>query len=260
MQTSDQTLSRTSLEALSPRFCGGYVSFLWPLLLAATLMLSACGGSSTPPQNGPQVAGNWQFNLTPPSDFYGDPNGASPKSFLQGGFLVQKNGSVTGQAVFSIWPSGSTTSCNSGTATVTGTVSGQTVNLTAVVGTLDQNGDPTTQTITLAGGQLSPDNSSVTGTNYSFSTDGYYVNPSSGLQTCGLASDAGTWSATSVPPLTGGFQGFFHSTTNSSGDTYSNQDFPVSGTLIQGENIGAKSASVTGELVFRREIPRENMR
>ncbi len=53
-----------------------------------------------------------------------------------------------------------------------------------------------------------------------------------------------------MPPLTGAIQGSFHSTGGSFG--LANQDFAlVSGTVTQGENIGASSATVTGTLSFQ---------
>jgi hypothetical protein len=219
------------------------------LLAGLTVALSACGGggSSSAVEGSPQVAGNWQFTMTPTgnSSFVGSP--------LQGGFLLQNNGSFTGQIAFSIAlpPASSPTICNSGTATVTGTVSGQTVSLTAVVGTLDGNGNPTTQTLSLTGGKLSSDNSTITGGMYSLTAGNYSTGSPPQLQACGSATDTGSWSATSVPPVTGGFQGFFHSTKS---ETIENQDFPVSGTLTQGANIGASSATINGTLVFKDPI------
>jgi hypothetical protein len=219
-------------------------------LVSIAFAFSSCGGNSSSggAPGTAQVAGNWQFAMSATGTSYA----SSP---LQGGFLVEKNGALSGQTAFSIvLPStngGSTVTCNAGTATVTGTVSGQTVNLTLAIATLDQNGNPTTQTITLTGGQLGTDgagNSTIGGTNatYSFATTGY-ANINSQLTPCGSSSDTGTWSAASVPPLTGGFQGFFHSTTG----TVVNQDFSVSGTFSQGPNIGASSATVTGTLIFQ---------
>jgi len=192
------------------------------LLIILALTLSSCGGgsSTTSAQGAPQVSGNWQFTLTTTGDSFV----ASP---LEGGFILQKKGSLTGQIAFSIvLPStngGANTTCNSGTATVTGTVSGQSVTLTAVAGTLDANGNHTTQTLTLNGGTLSSNNSSIQNGTYSLTAG--YANVNGQFVACGVAQDAGTWSATLVPPLTGGFQGFFHSTT---GTSFANQDFPVS--------------------------------
>jgi hypothetical protein len=218
------------------------------LLMILALTLSSCSGSSsmTSAQGDPQISGNWQFAMsTMPTS-----NVSFVASPLQGGFLQQKNGSLTGQTAFSIvlpsGNSGANTICNSGTATVTGTVSGQSVNLMAVVGTLDANSNPTTQTLTLSGGTLSADNASIKGGTYTLTAG--FANVNNQFLACGVAQDAGTWSATLVPPLTGGFQGFFHSTT---GTSFANQDFPVSGTLTQGPNTGAASATVTGTLLFQ---------
>src|SRR5277367_4488417 len=69
------------------------------ILLFATLIitLSSCGGGggSSAAQDPPQIAGNWQFTMTTDGDSFID----SP---LQGGFLLQKNGAITGQIGFSI--------------------------------------------------------------------------------------------------------------------------------------------------------------
>ncbi len=213
------------------------------LLAAVTAVLSSCGSSGSNSEQSGILAGNWQFTMTPGgvSSFVGSP--------LQGGFLQQQNGSVTGQIVFSIVASSGI--CNSGAAAITGTVSGQTVSLTAVVNTLDKNGNPTAQTITLSGGQLgtnSAGNPTIQGASYSFSTDGYgYVNGV--LVSCGLMADTATWSATSYPTLTGAIQGFFHSFTGNAG--LNGQDFPVGGNLVQGPNVGASYASVSGTLIFK---------
>jgi hypothetical protein len=128
------------------------------------------------------------------------------------------------------------TLCNSGSAPITGTISGQTVTLTAVAGT---------QTFTLTG-TLSTDGSTMMGT-YA-STDG---------KGCGTAQTGLQWSATSVQPLNGPVQGIFHSAAGRfqtvSGDVLniSNQNFPVTGVLTQGANIGASNATVTGTLTFQ---------
>jgi len=226
------------------------VKSLWVLLLAG-LMLTGCGGSSSSSssQNSGPLAGNWQFMLASPSDgsFLGSPNPACASTsgtlppICSGGFLLQNKGSVTGAVVYSIElpPSQNSTLptlCDSGSAPVTGTVSGQNVTLTAVAGT---------QTFTLTG-TLSADGSTMMGT-YA-STDG---------KGCGTAQTGLQWSATSVQRLTGSVQGMFHSAAGRfqtvSGDVLniSNQNFPVSGVLTQGANIGASNATVTGTLTFQ---------
>lgn len=196
------------------------------LLVAVLTILSACGGNSDPASQATssQLAGNWQFTMAAPADdsFMGG---------LQGGFLLQPTlTTITGSVVYSISlpPQGSNatpTLCNSGSAPVTGTVDGQNVTLTAVAGP---------QTFTLAG-TLS--GTTIMGT-YS-STDG---------KGCGTAKSNLQWSATLVPALSGSVQGYFHSVLN---PALKNQVFPISGTITQGQNIGASSATVTGTLNFQ---------
>lgn len=212
--------------------CGGNVKSLWILLLAGTLMLSACGSSnsSSGSQGNGALAGNWQFTVSNPSD----------QSFVggvQGGFLLQNNSTVNGQVVYSIsFPpaqaGGTATLCNSGSAPIAGTISGKGVTLTVTTGT--QNFSFT--------GTLSSDGSTMTGT-YS-STAGSMVNGAP----CGTAQTGLQWSAVSVPPLTGAITGSFHSTGGPAG--LSNQDFVVTGSLAQGPNIGASNATITGNLNF----------
>ena len=205
------------------------VNAILPLVLVSLIILSGCGGgspSSDPSRTGGQLAGNWQFTMSPPSDnsFVGG---------MQGGFLLQNNkGSLTGQVTYavSLPPSGGAalpTLCNGGSAPVTGTLNGQNVTLTARAGP---------QTFNLSG-TLSASGTTMMGT-YT-STDG---------KGCGTAQSGLQWTATSIPPLTGAIQGFFHSVLN---PALKNQAFPVTGTLAQGENIGASSATVTGTLSFR---------
>src|SRR5260370_4802101 len=146
-------LCRTNRDGLSHRFCEAGVKSLLVLLLAGAMMLSACGGASGGggSQKAASLSGNWQFAVTPPAD-------GSFLGGLQGGFLLQKNGSVTGAVVYSVslpaQSSGSPTVCNSGSAPIMGTISGQTLALTAVAGT---------QTFTFTG-TLSSDGSTVAGT------------------------------------------------------------------------------------------------
>ena len=75
----------------------GSVKLCFPLLLAALAVLSACGGSSSPSQSaGPgSLAGNWQFAMTSPSD-------NSFQGGIQGGFLLQSTGNVTGAVTYSV--------------------------------------------------------------------------------------------------------------------------------------------------------------
>jgi hypothetical protein len=209
------------------------------LLLLGLVGLSGCGGNSGSGDGPPatQLSGNWQFTMQAPPD-------NSYVGGLQGGFVLQKGGAVTGAAVFSIAlpqpPPTPPTVCSSGSATISGTISGQNVNLTAIAGN---------QTFTLTGA-LSSNNSTLTGT-YS-STAGTAVDGSP----CGTVQTGLSWSAFLVPPITGAFQGNFHST--QSGTNFRNQDFAVSGTFTQGQNTGASNATVTGTLIFQDPITLAN--
>jgi hypothetical protein len=203
--------------------------------VAATLTLSGCGGSGA--SSGQQtsatasISGNWQFTMAPQSD--GNPADPTFSGGLEGGFLLQNNGSITGQTAYSITSSVSTTGpCSSGSAPVTVTLNGQKVTITELAGT---------QTFTLTG-TLSSDGSTMMGT-YN-STAGKAADGTA----CGYAVTGQSWSAVSVPPLSGAISGSFHSTSESSG--LNNQDFVLSGKLVQGQNIGASNATITGTLIF----------
>ncbi|MGC2398321.1 MAG: choice-of-anchor D domain-containing protein [Acidobacteriaceae bacterium] len=203
------------------------------LLLTGLMVLSGCGGSNTSnqPQASGQLAGNWQFTLATPPDGSFEGNCPSSSGTLAplcfGGFLlVQNNGSVTGAITYAIvLPGANPTICNSGSAPVTGTVNGQTVTLTAAAGN---------QTFTLTGVLNA---STMMGTYTSTAGKG-----------CGTAQTGLQWSAIYVPPLSGAIGGNLHSTQSGS---LRNQVFPVTGTLTQGENIGASNATVTGTLNFQ---------
>jgi hypothetical protein len=196
-------------------------------LLAVTLVLSACGGSgsSSNAQPTPTLSGNWQFTVANPPDgsFFGG---------LQGGFLLQNGGSATGSAVYAVALTSQAPPCNSGSAPITATLSGQTWTLTAVAGT---------QTFTFTG-MLSSDGSTIAGTYNSTAGTAGDGSP------CGTAQTGLQWSALLVPPLTGAVAGNFHSIGGSAG--LINQDFAVTGSLTQGQNIGASNATVTGTVTF----------
>jgi len=234
---------RTSSASRGCKCVEGSMRVLFILMLCSIVVLSACGGNSSNSSDPPQAAsmvGNWQFSMTNP-----DTSGNYPTTSqygLQGGFLLQSNGSLTGQAIYSI--SGPAQGdavyqiCDTGSAQITGSISGQTVNLVAVAGT---------QTFTLQG-TLGSDGSITSAT---FTTPG---GTATGFQNCGVATPTGglSWSATLVPSLTGAFTGTFHSSPSSanSGPAMLNQSFPVTGSLTQGKNIGASSATITGTLSF----------
>ena len=198
------------------------------VMFAGMLVLSACGGgSSSSSQNAAAspLSGNWQFTLTAPQDnsFVGG---------VQGGFLLQNNGNVNGAVVYSVAlpqpPPAPPVVCNSGSAPIIGTISGGSVTFTTTAGA---------QTFTLTG-TLSGDGKTMSGS-YT-TTDG---------KGCGtLQVDGMKWTATLVPSLTGSVQGSIHSVT--SAVHLNDQDFPVTGTLTQGENLGASNATVTGTLAF----------
>ncbi len=233
--TNALLLRPTNREPLSPRTSVGYAQSLWILLLAGTMMLSACGGSSSGSgsQQSATLSRNWQFTMANPVDSSGE----TPFfGGLQGGFLLQQNGSVTGQAVYAVAVPPTTSvpnpvPCNSGSATITGTISSQNVALTAVAGS---------QTFTLTG-TLNSDGS-MAGTYKA--TAGTAAD---GITACGIATTQTNWRAIPVPPLTGSITGSFHSTPDSA---LADQDFPVTGFFTQGENIGASNATVTGTLSF----------
>jgi hypothetical protein len=210
--------------------CGQIVALL--LLVMSIIMLEACGGSSSSgstPTAG-SAAGNWQFTVSPPPD-------SSFSGGLQGGFLLQNGTAISGAAVYAVSApniqSPLSNPCNSGSAPITGTISSQSVTFTAVAGS---------QTFSFTG-TLSSDGSTITGT-YS-STAGTAAD---GTTPCGSVQSNLQWSAILVPSITGTIQGSFHSTGGTSG--LANQDFPLSGTLTQGPNIGATNATVTGTLTF----------
>jgi len=108
------------------------------------------------------------------------------------------------------------TVCNSGSASITGSTSGQNV-------TLDRRSrhpdlyfywNAEFRWLELCGTYTSTAGTAADGT------------------PCGTAQTGLQWSATSAPLLTGVIQGSFHS-------TLTNRDFPVTGVLVQGPNIGA---------------------
>lgn len=235
--TRDRTPLQSHYGMFSTRL-RRYFTSSWTLLLAAPIItLSACGGSSSSaPKQSASLAGNWQFTMTKQTD--GNPNDPTFGPGLQGGFLLQNTGSsVTGQAVYSVQSSSSISPCNSGSAAITATTTGGQTVLTAVAGNQTL---PGTQTFTLTVTQA--DASTMSGTYTSTAPA-----PGAGGSVCGYGT-AGTWSAFSVPPLTGSITGSFHS--GSPGAGLLGQDFPVTGTLTQGPNIGASNATVIGTLSF----------
>ena len=186
-RTRNRMLCRGYLELLPlGRRCATAPRVLLVATTAITIamMLSACGGgsASTGPQPSGSLSGNWQFTMAPQTD--GNPHDPTFTGGLLGGFLLQNNSSASGQTVYTV-TSSTTGVCNSGSAPVAVTISGQNVTLTEVAGT---------QTFTLTG-TLSSDGSTMMGTYTSTAgtaTDG---------SPCGYAETGLSWSAVSVPPL-----------------------------------------------------------
>lgn len=189
------------------------------LLLTSLAMLTACGRSSSSQNSGPTLAGNWQIALTPNDQMNFQPRTLS-------GFAQQTGSSITGSVSFLIPNVQNPTSppC-AGAAPLTGKIDGQNVNLS-----VNQNG----QILTLTGASSS-DNSSLSGS-YT-SSDG----------TCEPA-ESGLWTAILIRPIAGSFQGVFHSVSSNS-YSLQDRDFQITGSLTQGENMGATSATLTGTII-----------
>jgi len=217
---------------------------LWISLLGVLPIITlatGCGTStsqSSSTSSGP-MAGNWQFQMQTPGDssFVGAvPSSCTPEYENQppplcfSGFVLQDGQSLTGQLIYAIAlpvQNAPPSLCSSGSGALSGKINNQDVTLTLGAGAM-------TFTFT---GTLSADGSTITGT-YN-STDG---------KGCGTEQSAIPWTANIVQPLTGSVQGSFHSTGIG---LLNGQDFPVTGTLTQGTNIGASNATVTGKLAFQ---------
>ena len=184
----------------------------WAAVAAAGLLtLAACGGNSKPVATG-ALAGNWQFTLQKTTN---------PRTTtLLSGFLQQKGSDVSG-AVELTPPLASPPPCG-GSFQVTGTSDGQGVALTV------NEGGATV---------------SLTGTASAAAIGGAYSLVAAG---CGK-DESGTWTATLVKPISGPFQGILHST-DSSGiqPLLRGGDFAVTGTLLQGDNLGGTKATLSG--------------
>lgn len=222
--------SGNEMQRVKSRRAAAYVCLFRLLIVAvltgASIVSTGCGGGSSTatPQSQP-LEGNWQFTQ------FASPSDNSFSGGLVSGFLEQDKGSVTGQFVYAISVPGTPPVPCDGSATVAGTANGQSVTLTATAGP---------QTITLTG-TLSADGKTMTGTYTTVAT------PS-----CGTAQSGSnlTWSASLIPALTGAATGNFHSTGPTGISPLIDQDFQVTGSLAQGPNIGASSATVSGTLNF----------
>ena len=224
-----QTRASAEERMIGSAFLFAQKSALVFCLCAFLLLLSGCGGSSSSSNNSSgtaHIAGNWQFTMTPPSD-------GSFLGGIQGGFLLQNDNAVTGGVVYNVQlpPSvagGIPTVCSSGSAPVSGTLNGGRVNLTVSAGD---------QTFTLDGG-LSSNGTTMVGT---YTT--------TGAKGCGTKQAGLQWTALLIPSVTGDIQGNFHSALSTA--VAQGQDIVVTGSLMQGKNIGASNATVTGTLTFQ---------
>jgi len=194
------------------------VRVLASVVLASLVLLTACGRSSSPQNTSPSLAGNWQIALTPNDQVTFQPRTLS-------GFAQQAGSSVNGSVSFLI-PNVTNPSAPpcAGAAPLTGSFDGQNVNLS-----VNQNG----QMLTLTG-TGSADLSSLSGT---------YT---SAAGTCEPAEN-GLWTAVLIKPIVGSFQGVLHSVSSNS-YSLQDKDFQVTGTLTQGANTGASSATLTGTI------------
>jgi hypothetical protein len=202
--------------------------------MTAAVVTFGCSNTSSSSSQDVTLSGNWQFVMSTDGSFASVNNTCQPGTTglapaCVGGFLLQKNGSVTGQVLYSLvaLPQAVPPMTCGGAAPISGTVNGQSVKLTASAGN---------QTFSLTG-NLSADGKTMAGT-YSLAGQG-----------CGTAQSGMQWTATLVPSLSGSVQGSFYSTTGSS--VVPNERFSVSGSLAQGPNIGAGSATITGNLNFQ---------
>ena len=151
--TDDPTPGRMHSKLRLPRSSGARTKSLLLLLLAGAMTLSSCGGNGNASKSNSQIpanlSGNWQFTMAPPAD-------GSFAGGLQGGFLLQPSSSVTGAVAYSVSlpPIQNSMVCNSGSAAITGTLTGSNVVLTAVAAS---------QTFSFTG-TLSFDGSTIVGT------------------------------------------------------------------------------------------------
>ena len=129
------------------------------------------------------------------------------------GFLVESGDSISGNLLF-YFPTSPLTNC-SGLVPITGTVDGTNLSMT-----INEFGEE----VSLQG-TPSP-------------MGGEFSNVAGG---CTAFANTGTWSAIQVAPLAGSFHGTFTSTAG-------NGTINVTGTLAQGPNTGAGTASLSGTL------------
>jgi hypothetical protein len=183
------------------------------LLLSTLIATMACGGggNSTSTSSGP-LSGNWQIALAR--------HVLPTQPLTYTGFLIQSGDSFSGNLLLG---SGFIGSGCSGVGPVTGTVSGQNVSLT-----IDEFGEDVSLTGTMPASNAAPMNGE-----FSFLAGG-----------CNAFPGTGTWSAFQVMPIEGSFHGTFTSTL----PPPNNGTVNVAGTLTQGPNTGASTATLTGNI------------
>jgi hypothetical protein len=144
-------------------------SFIAPLLACAILVLAACGGgtSSSSSNNGP-ISGNWQINLS---------QQRPPAQLSVSGFLLQSNNSLMGAVsrpgqgcagpvplAGTVSGQNVTLSVNSGTMSLTGSVSSDGKSMSGIYQTLPEDCTRGSTTGTWTALQVPPLNVNFTGT------------------------------------------------------------------------------------------------
>jgi len=182
------------------------------LLLSTLMATMACGGGgSTTASSSAALSGNWQIALIR--------HAVPTQPLTYTGFLVQSGNSVGGNLILG---SGFIGSGCSGVGPVTGTVSGQNVSLD-----INQFGED----VSLIG--TMPSVPTLMTGEFSWLPGG-----------CNAFPGTGTWSAFQVTPINGSFHGTFTSTL----PPPNNGTVNVAGTLTQGQNTGASTATLTGSI------------
>jgi hypothetical protein len=182
------------------------------LLLVMLLAVLSCGGGGTAAPQAGTLSGNWEIQLF---------RHVSPNPpLLYTGFLLQSGNNITGSLMFDLSSVGSG-QCE-GVGTVSGTTDQQNISLT-----INEQGED----VSLSGSM--PSSGSALSGQFSSLAGG-----------CTYYANTGTWSATNIAPVAGSFHGTFTST-----NVPSNGAFNVTGSLNQGQNTGADTASLSGNIV-----------
>jgi len=181
------------------------------VLLIALIATMSCGSGGSKASSGAPLSGNWQVALIR--------HAVPTQPLTYTGFLTQSGELVNGNFVLG---SGFLNPGCSGVGPVTGNVSGQNISLT-----INQFGDE----VDLTGAM--PSNSTPMNGQFSLLPGG-----------CNNFAASGTWSAIQIVPINGTFHGTFTSTLPAP----NNGTISVSGTLVQGTNTGASTATLAGSI------------